>query len=189
MNFENFEVYTGNEKLFNAAKLFSEQGIERGAWLVIQGKMTGTGKTHLLAAIANSAISRGIPTFYAYTTELLDHLREGYRHGDGEEGDFEERFDRVKRIRLLLLDDFGVQVNSDWAVERMLALFEARDTDGLPTAITTNLSATEMGRISDRILDRLVRHKPGITVENLAIKYREHQSQQRILREQGGIPF
>lgn len=191
MGFDNFEVYPGNDRLFEAAKRFAEEGIDRGAWLVIQGKTTGTGKSHLLASIANAAIARGVPTFYGYTTEVLDHLREGYRRGSDEEegGDFETRFNRLKRVRLLLLDDFGVQVNTDWAVERMLALFEARDTDGLPTAITTNLGEAEFQRISDRLLDRLQRHVPGITVENRAIKYRDFKEQERRQPQEEEIPW
>ncbi len=181
MSFESFERYVGNEKAFEAARRFADRGIERGQWLLIQGHTTGTGKTHLLAAIANDAIARGIPTFYSYTTELLDHLRKGYRaRPDSEEaeaGDFDDRFERVKRIRLLLLDDFGVQVNTPWAEERVLALLDARLRAGLPTAITSNLKVADFARLPDRIVDRISRYEPREIVEMLAIKYRLYKKQ------------
>lgn len=183
--FDSFEPYPGNEKALDAARRFVDHGIDLGAWLVIRGTETGTGKTHLLAAIANAAIARGIPTFYSYTTDLLDHLRQGYRRTadpdpDEEDlGGFDERWERVKTVRLLLLDDLGVQVTSPWVRERMDALFDARYRASRPTVITTNLSPAELAAISHRIFDRINRHEPAAIVEMRAIKYRlwkRHQS-------------
>lgn len=182
LSFEGFERYSGNVRVLEAAREFAERGIEAGQWLLIRGKETGTGKTHLLCAIANRAIKRGVPTIYAYTTDLLDHLRAGYgRQGDGEndeQGDFEDRWERVKRVQVLLLDDLGVQVNSAWVRERMEALLDARLRAGLATAITTNLSDQELIRISPRVFDRLDRYAPGVVVEMRAIKYRLWKRQQ-----------
>jgi DNA replication protein DnaC len=175
LTFEGFERYEGNERAMEAARRFADGGIEQGAWLVIQGKETGTGKTHLLAAIANVAIKRGVPTLYTYTTELLDHLRAGYRHEDSEgddTGGFEERWGRVKAVRLLLIDDFGVQVEKPWVRERFEALFDARLREGLPTAITTNLVGDDWMRLSDRIRDRFDRYEPAAVVRMQALKYR-----------------
>ena len=176
LTLDNFEPYPGNEAALDAARRFVARGIDQGAWLVIQGRETGTGKTHLLAGIANAAIARGIPTLYSYVTELLDHLRAGYSRRDEPEpadlGDFEERWNRVKGIRLLLLDDFGVQVDRPWVRERFESLFDARLRDGLPTAITTNLVGDDWLRLSDRIRDRFDRYEPAAVVEVRAIKYR-----------------
>ncbi len=192
-SFENFEVYPGNEKAYEAAKGFAARGVDMGGWLVIRGGTTGTGKTHLLCAIANVVMSRGIPTLYAYTTDLLDHLRAGYRRKaeaeDDELGDFDERFERAKGVQLLLLDDFGVQVNTAWARERMEALIDARYRAGLPLVMTTNLDNKALQAISGRILDRLDRQEPARVVEMRAIKYRLWKRQQQALASVEEIPF
>lgn len=190
LSFENFRRYAGNEKALAAAQYLAGEGVDKGAWLIIQGRETGTGKTHLLAAIANAAISRGIPTIYSYTTDLLDHLRAGYRKKQGEEGDelgdFDERWERLKHVKLLLLDDFGVQVNTPWATERMEALIDARYRAGLPMAITTNLVDQEWAKLSPRIRDRFERYSPADVVQMRAIKYRIWKQQQSGLKVVGG---
>lgn len=180
VTFESFARYPGNERALDAARDFAGAGLDRGAWLVIQASETGVGKTHLLAAIANAAIARGVPTVYSYTTDLLDHLRAGYRKKADEEselGDFDERWERLKRIRLLLLDDFGVQVNTAWATERMEALIDARYRAGLPLAITTNLADGDWLKLSARIRDRFDRYVPADVVQMRAVKYRTWKRQ------------
>lgn len=195
MTFETFEAYPGNEAVLEESTRFAREGIDAGAWLVIQGKETGTGKTHLLAAIANAAIARGVPTFYAYTTELLDHLRAGYRRTDGDDGeeaaagDFQERWNRIKSVRLLLVDDFGVEVHKPWVRERFEALFDARLRDGLPTAVTTNLTGPDWLRLSDRIRDRFDRYEPAAVLEMRAMKYRFWKRQVLAPQASAGVPF
>ena len=50
---------------------------EPKGWLVLTGS-SGTGKTHLAAAIANRCMERGQPVFFAFVPDLLDHLRASF---------------------------------------------------------------------------------------------------------------
>lgn len=111
----------------------------------------GTGKTHLAIA-ALLAYGRG--SFWK-VPDLLRHIRrrafddnvgedvalEPYRFGSG----------------LLVLDDMGVQKDSEWAGQTLYAILDSRYELGLPTIITTNVMPSKMdGRIWDRFAASLV---------------------------------
>ena len=72
-------------------------------WLLLMGTY-GCGKTHLAAAIANFAVQMGVPTLFLTVPDLLDWLRFSYGNS---ETNFETRFDEIRNIQLLVLDDLG----------------------------------------------------------------------------------
>ena len=90
------------ERAFNHARQFSRN---HDGWLVFQGKF-GCGKTHLAAAIANTAADLGVPALFLTVPDLLDNLRYAYNDPDAT---FESRFEEVRQAPLLILDDFGTQ--------------------------------------------------------------------------------
>ena len=77
-------------KAYAAAVEYAEAS---DGWLVLSGP-TGTGKTHLAAAIANRCIGKGEPVFFAHVPDLLDHLRSSF--GPGSEISYTELFDQVQ---------------------------------------------------------------------------------------------
>lgn len=117
-------------------------------WLLFQGKY-GCGKTHLAAAIANYAVSMGVPTLFLTVPDLLDTIRFSY---DTSSGSFEERFEEIKNASLLVLDDFGTQNATDWAQEKLFQIINYRYINKLSLVITTNLS---IDQIEPRIRSRL----------------------------------
>ncbi len=120
-------------------------------WLVLQGGY-GCGKTHLSAAIANVAVSNGVPTLYLTVPDLLDWLRSSF---DDNSSGFEERFGQIREVRLLVLDDFGTQSGSPWAQEKLYQIVNHRYMLRLPTVFTTNLSLSEIeARIRSRLTDK-----------------------------------
>jgi len=131
------------EAAFRAAKNFAQQP---QGWLLLMGPY-GTGKTHLAAAIANAAVSQGIPTLFWTVPDLLDEFRKGFRTGD-----FDERFDTVREVELLILDDLGAHAASAWAQEKLFQLLNYRYLNRLPTVITTN---TALAEIDPRLRSRL----------------------------------
>lgn len=119
-------------------------------WLLLMGGY-GSGKTHLAAAIANAAVSRGVETLFLTVPDLLDWLRASY---DSPDARFEERFDEIRNVRLLVLDDLGAQNPSLWAGEKLFQILNHRYVLQLPTVLTTNLELGEIdGRISSRLMD------------------------------------
>ncbi len=119
-------------------------------WLLLMGTY-GCGKTHLAAAIANFAVQMGVPTLFLTVPDLLDWLRFSYGNT---ETSFETRFDEIRNIRLLVLDDLGTQNATAWAQEKLFQIINHRYVNRLPLVLTTNQSLEEVeGRIRSRLRD------------------------------------
>ncbi len=163
LSFENFNA-SGNEK----AKFMTPQERESlhqafeicekfdDGWLLLEGGY-GCGKTHLAAAIANKAVSKGVPTLFITAPDLLDSLRFAF---NDPETTFEQRFDEIRSAHLLILDDFGTQNATPWAQEKIFQLLNYRYINKLATVITTNLMLDAIeGRVRSRLQDaELVTH-------------------------------
>ena len=151
------------EQAYNSAVHFA--GTLQG-WLLLLGRY-GCGKTHLAAAIANQAVAMGMETFFLTVPDLLDWLR--FAYSDNISDSFEERFEKIRDIPLLVMDDFGTQNATAWAQEKLFQILNYRYINKLATVITSNnpLSSFE-GRIRSRLMDpELV-----LRVEILATDYR-----------------
>jgi DNA replication protein DnaC len=132
---------------FNQAQHFAQN---LKGWLLLMGGY-GCGKTHLAAAIAIFAVNLGVPTLFLTVPDLLDWLRFSY---DSPEATFEQRFDEIRNIGLLVLDDLGTQNATPWAQEKLYQIINHRYTAKLPMVITTNLNMDEIdGRMSSRLKD------------------------------------
>ncbi len=141
------------EQAYNQARQFAQKP---QGWLLLSGGY-GCGKTHLAAAIANFCVEHGHPTLFITVPDLLDFLRFAYQDP---ESTFEERFEEIRRIPLLILDDFGTQSATPWAQEKLFQILNFRYINRLPTVITTNLVLSEIEpRIRSRLQDpQLVTH-------------------------------
>ena len=166
LSFENFNA-SGNEKakfmmpqeresLQQAFDVCKEFARSHSGWLLLEGGY-GCGKTHLAAAIANHAVSKGVPTLFITVPDLLDSLRFAY---NDPETTFEQRLDEIRTADLLVLDDFGTQNATAWSQEKIFQIMNYRYINKLPTVITTNLMLDAFeGRIRSRLQDdELVKH-------------------------------
>lgn len=146
--FGTFMVDTPQRTAYQRARQFAETP---DGWLVIMGGY-GTGKTHLAAAIGNYRLSLGEPALFMVVPDLLDHLRSAY--APGSELGYDELFEAVRQTPLLILDDLGTQISTQWAQEKLYQLFNHRYICRLPTVYTTNSSLDEIGgRLASRMSD------------------------------------
>lgn len=135
------------ERAYNQARHFAST-LE--GWLLLQGGF-GCGKTHLAAAIANFAVEMGVPTLFITVPDMLDQLR--FAYGDTET-EFEERFEEIRQVNLLILDDFGTHNATPWAQEKLFQIINYRYINRLPLVVTTNISLDEIeSRIRSRLQD------------------------------------
>jgi DNA replication protein DnaC len=136
------------EQAYNHAQNFA--GSLNG-WLLLMGKY-GCGKTHLAAAIANQAVALGVPTLFLTVPDLLDWLR--FAYSDQNDNAFEERFDEIRNVALLVMDDFGMQNATAWAQEKLFQIINYRYINRLATVITSNNQLADFdGRIKSRLTD------------------------------------
>jgi DNA replication protein DnaC len=117
----------------------------------------GTGKTHLCSAIANYVLQAGLDVAYLKTGTILDLIREYKFNFDKAATVTHYELKALYRVSLLIIDDLGTEVSSDFVREQLFYLFDERINYRLPWVISTNLLPNEIGamyedRLSDRIL-------------------------------------
>ena len=135
------------ELAFNQSRQYAQN---LSGWLLLTGGY-GCGKTHLAAAVANFVVAFGVPTLFLTVPDLLDWLRYSY---DSTETSFESRFEEIRSVRLLVLDDLGTQNATPWSEEKLYQIINHRYMLKLPTIITTNLDLIELdGRVRSRLQD------------------------------------
>ncbi|MFQ5615246.1 MAG: ATP-binding protein [Anaerolineales bacterium] len=123
-------------------------------WLVFTGR-SGTGKTHLAAAIANYRAGLGSPPLFIMVPDLLDHLRATF--APESQTRFDRLFQDIRSTPLLVLDDLGPQSMTPWAREKLYQLFNHRYIANLATVITTANKISELDeRITNRVLDERI---------------------------------
>lgn len=132
-----------------ALMLCHQYAKEPQGWLLLKGAY-GSGKTHLAAAIANYRIQQGQLTLFVVVPDLLDYLRATY--GPRSEIGYDERFNQVRNIPLLILDNLDTRTSTAWAKEKLFQIINHRYNAQLPTVITTS---TELDEIDLRIRARL----------------------------------
>ncbi len=118
-------------------------------WLVFTGP-SGSGKTHLAAAIANRCIERQQTTFFTMTADLLDHLRAAYAPDSATP--YDELFEQVRNVPLLILDDLGVHSATPWAQEKLFQVINHRHNNALPTVVTVR---GPLSRLDETLRTRL----------------------------------
>ncbi|MDH5696763.1 MAG: ATP-binding protein, partial [Dehalococcoidia bacterium] len=125
-------------QVYQAAKAFADnpQG-----WLVFLGP-SGSGKTHLACAIANHRLSLGEPVFYIGAADLLDHLRSAF--SPTSDTTYDELFERVKNVPLLVLDDLTLGSATAWAKEKLEQLLHHRFNTRMATVIITDIPLERM---------------------------------------------
>ena len=161
MTFESFQPEgkaqdrPGKESLAAALTASRSFSREPDGWLVLVGG-TGCGKTHLAMAIANEQLARHGEVFVASVPDLFEEF--GKAFNPDSRTNYNEMFDRTRKTRVLILDDYGKQRPTPWANEKMYQIIVHRHAARLPTVITmTDLPSDMENPITSRMHDiRLV---------------------------------
>jgi len=119
----------------------------------------GTGKTLLASVILNELVlHRGRPgRFLNLSRKYFQQLRDTYSTGSEQYGKTWQIMQELCEMPYLIIDDFGVQRGTDWEMEMLYDLVDARYADERLTVVTTNKLVSDIQQLSDgRIYSRLV---------------------------------
>lgn len=153
--FETFQVNLpglSDEENITLSRVYQQAlsfAAEPKGWLLLEGSL-GCGKTHLAAAIANYRLAQGDSVLFMTVPDLLDHLRTTF--SPTSDITYDELFDRVRNVSLLVLDDLGAESPTPWAQEKLFQIINHRYLHRLSTVITTNV---DLDRIDPRVRSRL----------------------------------
>lgn len=113
----------------------------------------GTGKSYGAACIANRLIEQSIPVCMINLSTVLNSL------GGFQSEEKNDYISDLMRYPLLILDDFGMERQTEYALEQVFNVIDARYRSGKPLVITTNLSLAELNAPKSlehkRIFDRV----------------------------------
>lgn len=99
----------------------------------------GSGKTYLIAALFNEMAKKGVKSILIYYPDFLRKLKASFNTN------YNERFDEIEKIPLLLLDDIGAENCSNWSRDEVLGpILQYRMENHLPTFFTSNLTLEEL---------------------------------------------
>lgn len=128
------------------------ENLDSGKGLWIQGDV-GTGKTTLAMLVSKAALDAGRSVAIYSLPRLLNLLRESM---DSEEGKL-DFLDRLTAVDLLHIDDLGAENRTDWVLEQLYSIVNARYESERAIVATTNLMPDELSeRLGSRTVSRLV---------------------------------
>ena len=116
----------------------------------------GTGKSFIAGCIANALLDRGVPVLMTNFTRVLNRMTDMYS------GSRNAYIDSFRSYQLLIIDDLGVERNSEFAQEQVFNIIDGRYRSQLPMIVTTNLTIEELknpqettrARIYSRVMER-----------------------------------
>ena len=111
----------------------------------------GTGKSFLAGCIANALMEQEVPVRMTNFARILNKLNSSFSGRN-------DIVDRLCRYPLLIIDDFGMERDTEYALEQIYNIVDSRYRSRKPLIVTTNLMLDELRHPQDtahaRIYDR-----------------------------------
>jgi len=134
------KIYKNDKNRFDAIKwigefynIYSEEESSKGLYL--HGNF-GCGKTYFVAALFNDLAKKGYRSSIIFWPEFT---RQSFYD------DFKEKYEYIRTVPLLLIDDIGAENLTAWNRDELLCpLLQYRMDEGLTTFFTSNLSLADL---------------------------------------------
>ena len=131
-----------------------EDAVRKNIGLLLFGDV-GTGKSFLAGCIANALLEKDVPVLMTNFPTILNRMTGLF---GSDRADF---LASLNAYDLLILDDLGAERGTEYALEQVFAVIDARYRSRKPLIVTTNLTLDALkhpddlahARIYDRILE------------------------------------
>ena len=128
-------------------------------WALVLLGPTGCGKSHLAAATMAHLADQPGNMLWASVPVIVDRLKNWEKS--------EELMARLVRAHVLVLDDLAAERLTDFGLDRVATLVQARYDACRRTIVTTNLESTALGELHGRMASRLLGVGDGARVIKL----------------------
>ncbi len=166
--FDNYNPDRFTKELYEAAKDYAQNFDE-----IKQGKNNGfgfigpvgVGKTHLMAAIANTILQKFVRLIFVNTVSLIYELRLAEFQRDNLE-DINQKVYQLQNSDVVLFDDLAKEKSTEWTQMQYYRIIDHRYIHRLPTGWTTNCSLGELAeKLGEATTSRLVQMAGGRIIQ------------------------
>ena len=133
----------------------------------------GTGKSFLAGCIANALMEQEVPVRMTNFARILNELNGSFSGRN-------EVVDKLCRYPLLIIDDFGMERGTDYALEQIYNIVDSRYRSRKPLIVTTNLTLGEIRYPQDTAYDRLL--EMCVPVSCIDVSFRKETAQEKLER-------
>ena len=144
----------------------------------------GTGKSFFAGCIANALLDQGVPVLMTNFSRILNALTGMFSD------DRNKYIDSLNHYSLLIIDDLGMERGTEYALEQVFNVIDARLRSNLPLIVTTNLTLDELKHPADlaheRIYSRVLERCIPLKINNQNI--RQMKAQENFTRTKQLLP-
>ena len=137
----------------------------------------GTGKSFLAGCIANALMEQEVPVRMTSFARILNELNSSFSGRN-------EVVDKLCRYPLLIIDDFGMERGTEYALEQIYNIVDSRYRSRKPLIVTANLTLDEIRHPQDtahaRIYDRLL--EMCVPISCIGVSLRKENAQEKLER-------
>ena len=108
----------------------------------------GTGKSFLAGCIANALMEQKVPVCMTNFAHVVNELNSSFSGQN-------KVVDRLCRYPLLIIDDFGMERGTEYALEQIYNIVDSRYRSRKPLIVTTNLTLDEIRHPQDTVHARI----------------------------------
>lgn len=130
-----------------------EEMQSEGKGLYLYSSTKGSGKTRLIASVANKLLENHQVKF-ATSTAILQEIKKTWEEKGKDKQSESKLIEDLINTEILIIDDFGTEQVKDWNNERFYHIINERYINKKVTLYTSNYSLNELN-YDDRITNRI----------------------------------
>ena len=137
----------------------------------------GTGKSFMAGCIANALMEQEVAVYMTNFARILNELNSSFSGRN-------DIVDKLCCYPLLIIDDFGMERGTEYALEQVYNIVDSRYRSQKPLIVTTNLTLDEIRHPQDtahaRIYDRLL--EMCVPISCIGVSFRKENAQEKLER-------